>query len=50
VMIVLPAPSILVIPIGLGILALEFAWARVCLDRFRSLIARKKPGARENGI
>jgi tellurite resistance protein TerC len=43
VMIVLPAPSILVIPIGLGILALEFAWARVWLDRVRSLLARKKP-------
>jgi tellurite resistance protein TerC len=43
VMIVLPAPSILVIPIGLGILALEFAWARVWLERVRSLLARKKP-------
>jgi uncharacterized protein (TIGR02611 family) len=28
VMIVLPGPAILVIPIGLGILATEFVWAR----------------------
>lgn len=27
-MIVLPGPAIVVIPIGLGILGLEFAWAR----------------------
>lgn len=27
-MIVLPGPAIIVIPIGLGILGLEFAWAR----------------------
>jgi tellurite resistance protein TerC len=27
-MIVLPGPAILVIPLGLGILAIEFAWAR----------------------
>jgi tellurite resistance protein TerC len=27
-MIVLPGPAILVIPVGLGILGLEFAWAR----------------------
>ena len=28
VMIILPGPAIVVIPIGLAILALEFAWAR----------------------
>jgi tellurite resistance protein TerC len=27
-MIVLPGPAVLVIPLGLGILAIEFAWAR----------------------
>ncbi|MDO8746387.1 MAG: PGPGW domain-containing protein, partial [Thermodesulfovibrionales bacterium] len=27
-MIVLPGPAFIVIPVGLGILALEFAWAR----------------------
>ena len=30
-MIVLPGPAILVIPVGLGILGLEFAWARKSL-------------------
>ncbi len=42
VMIVLPGPAILVIPLGLGILALEFAWARVWLAKFRTLFSRKK--------
>lgn len=27
-MIILPGPAILVIPLGIGILATEFAWAR----------------------
>lgn len=27
-LLVLPGPAVIVIPIGLGILALEFAWAR----------------------
>jgi tellurite resistance protein TerC len=31
-MIVLPGPAFIVIPAGLGILALEFAWARRWLD------------------
>ena len=34
-MIVLPGPGLLVIPLGLGILALEFAWARSWLRRLR---------------
>lgn len=42
VMIVLPGPAIVVIPIGLSILALEFAWARVWLRRIRSKIADGK--------
>jgi hypothetical protein len=33
-MVVLPGPAILVIPIGIGILATEFAWARACKDKF----------------
>lgn len=35
-MIVLPGPSLLVIPLGLGILAREFAWARRWLLQLRS--------------
>lgn len=30
-----PGPAIVVIPVGLGILAIEFAWARLLLKRFR---------------
>lgn len=34
-MIVLPGPAVLVIPAGLGVLALEFAWAQDLLDRYK---------------
>ena len=34
-MIVLPGPALVVIPFGLGILGLEFAWARSWLGRAR---------------
>jgi len=34
-MIVLPGPALLVVPLGLSILAVEFAWARRWLKRFR---------------
>jgi tellurite resistance protein TerC len=42
VMIFLPLPSILVIPLGLGILALEFAWAGHLLKKFRATFSRRK--------
>jgi tellurite resistance protein TerC len=55
-MTVLPGPAIIVIPIGLGILATEFIWARRLLDKvkstaekgvekmnLRSLFSRKSP-------
>jgi hypothetical protein len=34
-MIVLPGPAMVVIPLGLGILGLEFAWARSWLAKVR---------------
>lgn len=34
-MIVLPGPAIVVIPAGLAILATEFVWARVVLNRLK---------------
>ena len=37
-MIVLPGPAIVVIPLALGILATEFAWARLLLHRVRERI------------
>lgn len=34
-MVVLPGPALVVIPLGLGILGLEFAWARRWLGRVK---------------
>lgn len=54
-MIVLPGPATLVIPLGLAILGLEFAWARRWLrsirDRSRHMIdrARARSGPRDDG-
>ena len=36
VMIVLPGPAFIVIPLGLGILASEFIWARRLLNRVKT--------------
>lgn len=43
-MLVLPGPAFLVIPIGLAILSLEFAWAEELLERAleKGEIAKKK--------
>ena len=46
-MIVLPGPAVVVIPVGLGILATEFAWARRAIRRARVMIARAR--GRESG-
>jgi tellurite resistance protein TerC len=46
-MVVLPGPAIIVIPIGLGILATEFAWARRAVRRARVMIAKAR--GRESG-
>lgn len=35
-MVVLPGPAILVVPLGLGILGLEFTWARFWLRKLRA--------------
>jgi uncharacterized protein (TIGR02611 family) len=35
-MIVLPGPALVVIPVGLGILSLEFAWARIWLKKAKT--------------
>lgn len=40
-MLVLPGPAIVLIPVGLAILSIEFAWARLWLKR-----ARKRMSAR----
>ena len=35
IMIVAPGPAFVVIPVGLGILGLEFAWARIWLKKVK---------------
>ena len=46
-MTVLPGPAFIVIPVGLGILATEFAWARRAVRRARVMIAKAR--GRESG-
>ena len=40
-MILLPGPAIVVIPVGLGILATEFAWAKSVLRKLKETIGWK---------
>jgi len=40
VMIIAPGPAFIVIPIGLTILGIEFAWARLWLKRLRQTISK----------
>ncbi|HZE13665.1 MAG TPA: PGPGW domain-containing protein [Chthoniobacterales bacterium] len=42
-LIVLPGPAFIVIPIGLAILATEFAWARRVVVRAKAMVGRKAP-------
>jgi tellurite resistance protein TerC len=39
IMLVTPGPGLIVIPIGLAILGVEFAWARIWLRRVRESIS-----------
>jgi len=39
-MIILPGPAFIVIPLGLGILATEFVWARVLLNKIKDKFNR----------
>lgn len=41
-LLVLPGPAFLVIPLGLGILATEFMWARRLLTKVREKFSRSK--------
>ena len=45
-LIVLPGPAIIVIPIGLAILSLEFAWARLWLKKVRRSISSQSAESR----
>jgi len=46
-MIVLPGPAVVVIPVGLMILATEFAWARTLVERFQERLKKMKDGRGE---
>ena len=48
-MIVLPGPAVVVIPLGLAILATEFAWAKRLLKRLKQQAASMFPGKRTPG-
>ena len=41
-MIVLPGPAFIVIPVGLGILATEFAWARKLLKKAKNKLQKRR--------
>ncbi len=41
VMIIAPGPALILIPVGLAILGLEFAWARHWLNRLRQGISSR---------
>ena len=41
IMIFAPGPAVVVIPIGLAILAIEFVWARHWLKKLREMISRR---------
>lgn len=47
-MIVLPGPAVVVIPLALGILATEFAWARRMLHIVRERIQRSVNNSKNN--
>ena len=44
-LIVLPGPAFIVIPIGLAILATEFAWAKSMVKRAKAMLGRKSGSA-----
>ena len=48
VMIVTPGPALIFIPVGLAILGLEFAWARVWLRKVRESISANNAKTRAN--
>jgi len=43
-LLVLPGPAFIVIPVGLAILASEFAWARRAIRRAKVMLAKARRG------
>ncbi|MDH3860279.1 MAG: PGPGW domain-containing protein [Gammaproteobacteria bacterium] len=50
VMIVTPGPALVVIPVGLAILSIEFAWARAWLRRLRESISNLNSSAHSDRV
>lgn len=48
VMLVTPGPALIVIPVGLAILSIEFAWARAWLRRMRESISNLNSNKRNS--
>ena len=46
-LVILPGPAFIVIPLGLGILATEFVWAKHWLDKVKGMLGKSKP---QNGL
>ena len=46
VMLVAPGPALVVIPVGLAILGMEFAWARYWLKKLRVTLSRQAANSR----
>ena len=46
VMLVTPGPALVVIPVGLAILGIEFTWARAWLKRLRESISNRNASNR----
>lgn len=46
VMLLTPGPGLIVIPLGLAILSIEFAWAKLWLKRVRERISEHNSGRR----
>ncbi len=49
-LIVLPGPAFIVIPLGLAILAIEFAWARRWLHKARELLQGKNRAVEQKEV
>ena len=48
IMIVTPGPALVLIPVGLAILSIEFTWARVWLKRVRESISNRNSNNRKD--
>lgn len=49
VMMIAPGPALIVIPLGLGILGLEFAWARLWLRKIKRTVREQAQRWRPGG-